>query len=194
MDILLLSSVFENLISMKYPKPWFSWVQGTSSLFILSLVMLQRPPGLCHILKAEYQCKLRGNLRFRGAFEWEQLQLETSLKQGACSSCLWFVSPLTAAWHGRMYLWQKKQPKTVFNEGEAWQLCPRKALPGVVNHFSDGLMQLMISYFFPDSNLLCVKHIAPYIKKICSVLWRQHIVLHQPKTVLSQQVWFPEHD
>lgn len=65
---------------------------------------------------------------------------------------------------------KKKQTKTVFNEGEAWQLCPRKALPGVVNHFSDGLMQLMISYFFPDSNLLCVKHIAPYIKKICSVL------------------------
>lgn len=74
------------------------------------------------------------------------------------------------------------------NLAKVAQKWPRKALPGVVNHFSDGLMQLMISCFFPDSNLLCVRHIAPYIKKICSVLSRQHTVLHQPKTVLSQQV------
>lgn len=35
---------------------------------------------------------------------------------------------------------------------------------------SDGLMQLMISCFFLDSNVLSLKSISPCIKKICSVL------------------------
>lgn len=186
---------FWELNQHEVPKALLLWVQGASNPFILSLVMLQRPPVLCHTLKAEYQCKLRGNLRFGGAFEWvTAVAWNSSLKQGACSSCLWFVSYPNSSLAWQNVLVTKKKKIYVFNEGETWQPCPRKALPGVVNHFSDGLMQLMISCFFPDSNLLCVKYIAPYIKKICSVLWRQHIVLHQPKTVLTQQVWFPEHD